>query len=144
MSDVVSFPPPPPPRAPSLKDKLGHHDAFCLKLCAEWRVARAQIAKDWAEQELATLWGTSDAAMTKHSDTRPLDPIEDLENLLAQAKPRTALLARELLRVALAILASEHEDLDLENRLAMAPAIEILRNVAAALDDCEPGMRIGP
>jgi hypothetical protein len=142
MSDVVTFPPPPSSK-PTLKDKFGDHDAFCLKLCAEWRAARAQLQKNWAEQELATMWGTSDDAMTNHSDTKPLDQIEDLENLLAQAKPRTALLARELLRVALAILASRHEDPDPENCLGMGPVIEIVRNVMASLEHCEPEMRIG-
>ena len=57
MSNVVSFPPG-SSKTPTLKDKFGYADAAWLKMCAEWRAARAQQQKNWAEHQLATKWST--------------------------------------------------------------------------------------
>jgi len=57
MSDVVDFKHPGPPKEPTLKDKFGY-DADFLKWIAEWRAARAQMQKNWAEHDLAAGWGT--------------------------------------------------------------------------------------
>jgi hypothetical protein len=142
MSDVVTFPPPPASKTSTLKDKFGGHDAFCLKMCAEWRAERAQMQKNWAEHNLATGWGALPDKSVE-LDQSPLDRMTELEYLLAQAKPRTVLLARELLRIAVTILAFRCEDPDPEMSLGNGPVLELVRNVVASLDDCEGGMRIG-
>jgi hypothetical protein len=143
MSDVVTFPPPPASKTPTLKEKFGYADAAWLKMCAEWRAARAQMQKNWAEYDLAIGWGTLPHDFVK-LDTSPLDRIKELEYFLAQAKPQTALLARELLRIAVTILAYQGEDPDPETYFGNGPVLEIARNVLAALEHCEAEMRVGP
>jgi hypothetical protein len=143
MSDVVDFKPPPkgPPKEPTLKDKFGEMDAYYLKWCAEWRAARAQMQKNWAEHDLAAGWGTlSDVGIKLDSD--PLDRMKELEWHLGQAKPQTMLLARELLRMAVTILAYTGENPD--STLGNGPVLEIVRNVLVSLEDCKAEMRIGP
>jgi hypothetical protein len=67
--------------------------------------------------------------------------MKEIENLLAEiGKPRTMLLARELLGVCITILAHE----DPEGTLAEGPVLEIVRNVVEALEHCKAEMRIGP
>jgi hypothetical protein len=141
MSDVVDFKRPTPPAGPAKppKSRFGDDDNY-LKWCAEWRASRAQQQKNWAEHNAATMWGTTD----KHIelDTDPLDRMHQLEWHLAMAEPRTMLLARELLGIAITILAHGGEDPDAT--LAQGPVLDIVRNVVKALDFCKADMRVGP
>ncbi len=144
MSDVVPFersePPAQPPKIPTLKDNFGN-DAYLLKWCAEWRAARAQMQKNWAEYELATGWGTLPDAQVE-LDREPLERMHELEYHLSTAKPRTMLLARELLGMCVTILAFENEDP--KGTLAKGPVLEIVRNVISSLEFLKADMRIGP
>jgi hypothetical protein len=54
------------------------------------------------------------------------------------------LLARQLLRMAVTILAYSGEDPDPDNTLGNGPVLEIVRNVLASLEHCKAEMRIGP
>jgi len=54
------------------------------------------------------------------------------------------LLARELLQMVVTILAYRGEDPNPESTLGNGPVLEIVRNVADALGDCDPEMYIGP
>jgi hypothetical protein len=138
MSDVIDFKRPAGPAQPP-KSIFGRDD-FLLRQCAEWRAARAQQQKNWAEHEAATMWGTLPDDDIK-LDLEPLGRMKEIENLLAEiGKPRTMLLARELLGVCITILAHE----DPEGTLAEGPVLEIVRNVVEALEHCKAEMRIGP
>ena len=117
-------------------------DEWLLKL-ARWRVARARQQKNWAEHQAATMWGTLPDNHSPELDLSPLERMKELENLFAEiGKPRTMLLARELLGVCVTILAHAHEDP--ESTFAQGPVLEILRNVLNSLDWCKAEMEIGP
>ena len=137
MSDVLDFKQSEPP---TLKDKFGDDD-WVLKACAEWRASRAQMQKNWAEHDLANGWGTLPDAHIK-LDSDPLERMQRHEELLSMAKPRTMLLACELLGICVTILAYEGEDP--EGTLAQGPVLEIVRNVISSLECCDSEMRIGP
>jgi hypothetical protein len=136
MSDVLEFKKPEPPAQPP-KSMFGNDEPY-LKFCAEWRAARAQQQKNWAEHEAATMWGTLPDAHIE-LDLEPLNRMKELEDTLGQIEPRTMLLARELLGVAITILAHE----DRESYLAQGPLLDILRNVVQSLEYCKAEMRIG-
>jgi hypothetical protein len=140
MSDVAEFKRSIPPYEPP-KSKLGE-DEWILKICAEWRASRAQQQKVWAERQGATMWGVlpDDGRAV---DTKALERMKDLEELLARVKPQTMLLARELLRIAMTILAYQGEADHPETYFGNGPVLEIVRNVVASLEHCEPEMRIG-
>jgi hypothetical protein len=144
MNDVVDFkrpkPPAQPPKIPTLKDNFGDDD-WILKMCAEWRAARAQMQKNWAEHDLANGWGTLPDARIK-LDSEPLERMHELEWHLSSAKPQTMLLARELLGMCVTILAYEGEDP--EGTLAQGPVLEIIRNVISSLNHQKATMRIRP
>lgn len=139
MSDVIEMCPRVPPSGPKQpKSKFGDDDCL-LKWCAEWRAARAQQQKNWAEYELATLWGTLDDMDIK-LDTEPLSRMHKLESLLAGeiGRPHTVLAARELLGMVVTILAHE----DPKGTLAQGPLLEIVRNVVGELDYLKAEMRL--
>jgi hypothetical protein len=95
----------------------------------------------WALHDLAAGWGTlSDVGIKLDSD--PLERMKELEWHLAEVKPQTMLLARELLRMAVTILAYTGENPDCT--LGNGPVLEIVRNVLASLEHCKAEMRIGP
>jgi hypothetical protein len=135
MSNVIHLAPAP---APQEKSPFGQ-DEWLLKLCARWRVERATQQKLWAEYDIATRWGTQNANV----DTEPLRRMMELEDILATAQPRTALLAHQLLGIANTILAYQREDPDPESNLAKGPVLEIVRNVAWAIGFLEPTQRLG-
>ena len=138
MSDVIDFKRPTGPAQPP-KSILADDD-FLLRQCAEWRAARAQQQKNWAEHEAATMWGTLPDAHIK-LDLEPLDRMKEIEGLLATdvGVPRTMLGARQMLGMAVTILAYE----DPKGTLAEGPVLEIVRNVVGALEHCKAEMRIG-
>ena len=68
--------------------------------------------------------------------------MQALEYHLARFKPRTALLACELLGVCTTILARRKEDP--EHVMAHGPVLKIIRNVVKALRSLEGDTRIGP
>lgn len=143
MSDVVPFKRPPAPASAlktstTLKDHFGNDD-WMLRMCAEWRAARAQQQKNWAEHELATGWGH--LPDKGDLDLTPLQRMDYLEDHLSQWEPRTILLARELLGMCITILAYKNEDP--KSVLAEGPVLEILRNVVASLEDLSGDMPIG-
>jgi len=141
MSDVLDFELPTQP-AEWPKSKFGN-DEWLLKLCAEWRAARAQQQKNWAEHKAATMWGTLPDDHSPELDLSPLERVKEIENLLAEiGKPQTMLLARELLGVCVTILAHAYEDR--ESAFAQGPVLEILRNVLDSFQWCEADMQIGP
>jgi hypothetical protein len=142
MSEVVQFERPTPPAGPAQPPKsIFADDDFLLRQCAEWRAARAQQQKNWAEHEAATMWGTLPDAHIK-LDLEPLDRMKEIEGLLATdvGVPRTMLGARQMLGMAVTILAYE----DPKGTLAEGPVLEIVRNVVGALEHCKAEMRIGP
>ena len=144
MSEVVQFERPPPPAGPAQppKSKFGRDD-FLLRQCAEWRAARAQQQKNWAEHEAATMWGTLPDAHIK-LDLEPLDRMKEIEGLLATdvGVPHTMLGARQMLGMAVTILAHTQEDP--ESNLAQGPLLEIVRNVIKSLEWCKGEMHLGP
>jgi hypothetical protein len=112
-------------------------------MCAEWRALRAQQQKNWALHNLDTMFGRRpdrDIPL----DTEPLDQMKELEYHLGEVKPRTMLLAWELLRVAITILAHRSEDPNPTSYLGNGPALDILHNVLRSLEHCKPEMRVGP
>ena len=144
MSDIVNFERPDPARGPSkkaqtLQDHFGSDD-WILKMCAEWRAARAQQQKNWAEHELATGWGClpDEGALL---DLEPLSRMQDLEYHIAQSEPRTILLARELLGICVTILAHQYENP--EHTLSDGPVLEIVRNVVKSLEALSSRTPIG-
>jgi hypothetical protein len=92
MSDVVQLN---PPRRPAQRTSRDEFDQTMLKMCARWRVLRAQQQMDWAEDELADLQGAQRAPL----DRDPLHQMKGLECHLAGVRPQSIALARELLRV---------------------------------------------
>jgi hypothetical protein len=130
MSDIVQFnqksqPQPEKPKSP-------YQDEWLLKWCAEWRVARAQQLRNWAEHEAATMWGTlPDKGI--HLDTKPLHQMKELESLISEMKPETLHCAREMLGVVITILAYE----DPKGTLAEGPLLDIVRNVVNALEEID-------
>jgi hypothetical protein len=136
MSDILEFKIPDPPALPP-KSKFGFDEGF-LKFCADWRAARAQQQKNWAEHEAATMWGTLPDEHI-NLDTKPLTHMKELEDILGEIEPGTMLLARELLGIAITILAHENR----ESYLAQGPLLDILRNVVHSLEYCKAEMRIG-
>jgi len=136
LSEILNFKRPEPPAQPP-KSKFGFDDGY-LKFCAEWRAARAQQQKNWAEHDAATMWGTLPDAHID-LDTKPLTHMKELEDILGEVEPRTVLLARELLGIAITILAHENR----ESYLAQGPLLDILRNVVHSLEYCKAEMRIG-
>jgi hypothetical protein len=107
-------------------------------MCAEWRAARAQQQKNWAEHELAAGWGhLPDKGIDLNLE--PLERMQEMEYHLSRME--TILLARELLGVCVTILAYEHEDP--EHVLAQGPVLDIVRNVIKSLDAMNGDMPIG-
>ena len=139
MTEVVEFKRPEQPPEPP-ESKFGN-DEFLLRMCAEWRACRAQQQKNWAENQAADLYGTLPSRNLPELDMSPLQHMREIENVFADWEPRTMLLARELLRVCITILAHHHEDP--ESVLAAGPALEIIRNVVGSLDYCDGEMKIG-
>lgn len=143
MSDILDFKRPtssPVGPAKPPKSKLAD-DYYLLKWCTEWRAARAQQQKNWAEHELATMWDTVPNDNIE-LDTEPLGKMKDLQEILATdvGRPHTLLGARELLGVVVTILAHE----DPGSTMAKGPLLEIVRNVVSALEFQKAEMRIGP
>jgi hypothetical protein len=139
MSEIVDFKHPGPPKEPTLNDVFGD-DAHFLRWIAEWRAVRAQMHKNWAEYDLATGWGTLPSAGIE-LDHKPLERMQELEyHLATKWKPRTMLLARQLLGMCVTILAYE----DRESVLADGPVLDIIHNVISSLEFCKGEMRIGP
>jgi hypothetical protein len=139
MTEVVNFVKPAKQAQTKtpLEDCFGD-DACFLKICAEWRLARAQMQLNWANHHVATGWGhLSDAGIDL--DSTPLDAMCNYENVLARIKPSTVMLARELLGVCVTILSHE----DPKSVLAEGPVVEILRNVVKSLDWMNGTMPIG-
>jgi hypothetical protein len=125
---------------PALKEHYGN-DEWVLTKCAEWRMARAQMQKNWAAHDLANGWGTLPDAHIE-LDREPLARMHEIESLIDMCEPRTILLARELLGICVTILAFAYEDP--EGALAEGPVLEIVRNVISSLDHMKAEMRIGP
>lgn len=111
-------------------------DEFLIAACADWHVVRAKQQLIWAENRAATMFGLKPSVGV---DTAPLKRMKELEGLLAQAQPRTVLLAQELLNVTATILA--HSDRD--SVMAEGPLLAIVRNVAHALDYCQAATKVG-
>lgn len=127
---TIQFPSPPQTQ-PSLKDIFGG-DAGVLKLVAEWRAYRAQQQQNWALHELATGWGhLPDKGIDL--DRSPLDRMQEIEGIIVSAveRPRTMLLARELLKMAETIFADREADPD--STLGCGPALQVMRIVLEGL-----------
>jgi len=138
MSDVVhlNIPLPPPTAPPASKLVI---DETLLEMCAMWRAKRAEQQKNWAELDLASMYGTRAAPP---ADLSPLHQMQQLESHLADVQPRTMLLAREMLRMVVTILIDEMENP--ESVLADGPALKLVQNVLSSLAYCRGDMRIGP
>jgi hypothetical protein len=140
MNDIIEMRPRIPPSGPK-QPKSKIEDDWILKLCATWRMERAQQQKNWAAHELATRWGTLDSKDIK-LDTGPLGRMQEIEHHLANLTPCTMLCAREMLGMGVTILA--HAGEDPESTLANGPVLDIVRNVIQSLDYCKAEMSIGP
>jgi hypothetical protein len=127
-----------PPPTETLETLFGH-DAYKLRICAEWRALRARQEENWAREELASGFGHLESG---DLDLSPLQQMGSLEQHIAGFEPRTALLACELLRVCTTILARQKEDP--ECVMAQGPVLEIIRNVLEALRHLDGNTRIGP
>lgn len=108
-----------------------------LEQCTEWRIARAELQKAFAEQDLDMLHGGTGGF--KH--VPPLERMQQLEDGLRSAKPRTVFLAAELLGIAQVILTAK--ETDPENELAAGLALEIVRNVIWSLKRSKETTRLG-
>lgn len=120
----------PAPPAPTLESIFGQTDALGLKLCAQWRMARAQQQELWAAGDIADGYGNLPS--TDSHDTDPLRKMQVYEDMLARAEPHTVMLAREMLRVCLTVLVHQIEAP--ETVLADGPVIQIIQRVIAGLD----------
>jgi hypothetical protein len=136
MSDVIEFKRP-PPRGPDEPRRSKFEDEWVLTWCGEWRAARAQQQKNWAEHNIATMWGTLPDADIK-LDTNPLARMHELEGRLANMVPDTLQCAREMLGIAVTILA--HAEEDPEATLAQGPVLYLVRNVVEALNELDGTM----
>jgi hypothetical protein len=139
MSEVLKFKRPSPPNGqpPTLDDIFGD-DASYLRFVGQWRAARAQQQKNWAEHDVAAGRGTLPSAQLARPDLSPLERMRELERHLAEVKPHTMLLVYELLGMCATILAYEHP----KDELARGPVLDIVRNVMSSLGSCKPEMRI--
>ena len=123
----------PKERAAAVRAALRTHygdDACYIEACARWRVLRAQQQINWAMDELQTGWGSfpdDDIGL----DTNPLFKMRDIENMLADVTPRSALLAQELLGICVTILSCQGDAS--APVLGEGPVLEILRNVNTAI-----------
>jgi hypothetical protein len=128
MADIVNLsdrqePPP--------ADDSKSEDDWLLRLITEWRIMRHQQQIAWAEHNLLIRWGNKPDRNIPHVDTKCLQRMNEIEGLLSEFTPRTALGACQLLRVAVEILA--YEGIDPEATLASGPILQIVRNVTDAL-----------
>jgi hypothetical protein len=139
MTDVIQLRP--ASTEPEKPPKIFGNDDWLLRMCTQWRAARAQQQKNWAEHEEATMFGFLDDRHIK-LDTDPLCRMKQLECDIADMEPRTIILARELLGVAATILAHSIEHP--EATLSDGPILEIIVNVKNALEHCDGKMPIGP
>ena len=67
--------------------------------------------------------------------------MHEIEFHLEQMEPRTVQLARELLGIAVTILA--HQGEDSESTLAQGPVLEIVRNVVSSLEWLKAETKLG-
>ena len=67
--------------------------------------------------------------------------MKHLEGLLSGYRPRTLLLAQEMLRICVTILAHQKEDP--KSTLAKGPVLKIIRNVLSSLGWLDAEMAIG-
>ncbi len=134
MTDILEFKRPPEPPT----SKYGE-DATWLKMCASWRAYRAQQQFNWASNDRVTMFNTDGDA---EIDLEPLGHMQTIEQTLGEITPRTAILARELLRVALTILAHGQEHP--EGYMSQGPVLEIVRNVVKSLEWLDADTVLGP
>jgi hypothetical protein len=85
------------------------------------------------------LWGSRPSINVPDIDFAPLHRMREIERILGDNKPRTLLCAREMMGIAVAILA--HPDAS-EHTFALAPVLEIVRNVHAALGHLDGTLRL--
>jgi hypothetical protein len=109
-------------------------------MCAEWHAARAQQLKNWADYDLATGWGTM--ASDNELDLEPLGKMQELEFHLSRIKPRSVLLARQMLGIVRTILADRERDP--EATLADGPVLEFVRNALSSLEWLPGETKLGP
>ncbi len=139
MSDVIELRPRPAPKPVTLQSVFGD-DAYLLKWCADWRAARHQQEKNWAEHELATGWGHLESA-GHELDRAPLELMEMIQGHIAECEPRTMLLAREMLGMCLTILVQQIEHPD--HVMAQGPVVEMLRTVISSLEALDGRTLVG-
>jgi hypothetical protein len=102
-----------------------------LDLCAQWRMARAEQEVNWAEHNWASLLAGSSNERTQVR-TEPLNRMCVLQDALARlGEPHTLLGARELLGIALKLLACRIEHP--ESAVAERPVLQLIQNVNEAL-----------
>jgi hypothetical protein len=114
MADILEFKPPPPPPSGPKPPKRIFDDDYVLGFCAEWRICRAQMQMNWAKSELEDMWGHLPSA---HIDFAPLERMHQLEFHLSRTQPLTVHCAREMLGVAITILAGVITRRDRRNSL---------------------------
>ena len=138
MSNITNFPD--HQRRSDGGDK--HEDDWFLKWIAEWRLMRYRQEIAWTEHNWRTRWGTRDDRDIPPVDTESLDRMSELQERFMMFEPRSALAARELLGVAVEILAYDKRDPGAT--LAQGPLLEIVRNVMKALGWLKWDTYIGP
>lgn len=116
------------------------NDTLVLQIAANWRFARAQAMVCWADHDVKGLFGlrehrAADVGECINTMTRSL-------SLLATFEPKSARGAREVLRIAVEILA--YREIDPEATLAEGPVLQILRNVLKASEWLDGNTPLGP
>ena len=117
-------------------------DRRLLDLCAQWRMAWAQHELNWAEPNLANKCGSLPNNATQLRPG-PLTQMCELQDTFARlGEPHTILGARELLGIAVKLLAYRIEHS--ESTVDQGPIVQLIRNVSEALKWLDGDARLCP
>ena len=112
---------------------------WLLGLCAEWRICRATMEINWARDGVNRYHGAlAPVSIVPDIDFTPLHRMKEIERTLGDSKPRTLFCAREIMGIAVAILAERGAR---GHTAALGPVLEIVRNVHAALGTLDGTLR---
>src|ERR1700730_2634713 len=117
-------------------------DRRLLDSCAQWRMARAQQELNWVVHNLANMCGSLPNKGTQLRP-EPLTQMCELQDTLARlGEPHTILGARELLGIAVKLLAYRIEHS--ESTADQGPIVQLIRNVNEALKWLDGDTRLCP
>jgi hypothetical protein len=116
-------------------------DDFVITMIRDWRIARATQQIEWAQNQHADGFGTRESTDRKSLTFEGLTKMHEMESHLANWVPASVMAAREMLRVAIEIMAWAH--VDPEATLAGGPVLDIVHNVTEALDNLHGDQCLG-